>query len=293
MAEKTPEKVLITENTKLELTIPWETVAPSFAAAVNKLSKKLKIDGFRAGRVPSDVAEKMLDPEQVIEESLQSVLPAIYGAELEKTKKQPLGHPSFSIQKADKNSEWVVVAEIAEKPVLAIKGYEKIAKKARTEATKAFAELEKKEDEPKDETAKKERAFILDGMYKALLTEYAPTVPELLVRQEVEHDAQDLMRQLKTFHFTLAQYLERRKLTEQELSQELAATALGRLQLLFFVDAVAAEIKIEISEADVDAYIEKEVSQEIKERFKKDQQYRALIGQTLVRQKVADHLLAL
>lgn len=293
MAEKTPEKVLIIENTKLELRIPWETVAPSFTAAVNKLSKKLKIDGFRAGRVPSDVAEKMLDPEQIIEESLQSVLPAIYGAELEKTKKQPLGHPSFSIQKADKNSEWIVVAEIAEKPVLAIKGYEKIAKKALADATKAFAEVERKEDESKDETAKKERAFILDAMYKALLAEYTPTVPELLVRQEVEHDAQDLMRQLKTFHFTLAQYLERRKLTEQELSQELAATALGRLQLLFFVDAVAAEIKIEVQEADVDAYIEKEVSQEIKERFKKDQQYRALIGQTLVRQKVADHLLAL
>lgn len=293
MAEKTTEKVLITENSKLELHFPWETVAPAYNAAVSKLSRTLKVDGFRSGKVPKDVAEKMLNPESIVEESLQSVLPAVYAAELEKSKKQPLGRPSFSIQKAEKNGEWIVIAEIAEKPELSITGYEKIVKKTRIEAENTFTKLDKKEGETVEDTAQRKRTFVLEEVYKAVLAEYQPSAPELLVRQEVDHDAQDLLKQLKTFHFTLAQYLERRQITEQQLSQELAATALGRLQLLFFIDAVAAQIKLEVTDAEIDAYIEKEVSPEIKERFHKDQQYRALIGQTLVRQKVAEHLLAL
>lgn len=296
MADTKPEKTVVTDSTKLELTIPWKDVAASYEAATSRLSRGLKLDGFRKGKVPASVAEKMLNPESIIEESLQTVLPPVFSAELEKSGKKPLGRPAFSIKTAEKGSDWVIIAEIAEKPELAIKGYEKVVKKARAEAETAFKK-EPEEGAAQKETAKelekRKKATILDAVYKALLEEYTPQCPELLVRQEVEHDAQDLMRQLKNFHFTLAQYLERRKLTEQELSQELAGAALGRLQLLFLIDAVAAQIKLEISDAEIDTYLSTEVSADIKKRFEKDGQYRALIGQTLVRQKVADHLLAL
>ncbi len=294
MSEKKAEKQILLENTKLELKIAWKNVESAYAAAVKKLSKRLKLDGFRAGKVSASVAEKMLSPDAIAEEALQSVLPAVFTEELERSKKQPLGRPAFTIQSVEKGAEWHITAEIAEKPALEIKGYEKIAKKAAAEARKKLADAPKPEGEA-DEKAQAQAAEreAQEAIYQALLAEYVPAVPELLVRQEVDHDAQELMRQLKTFNFTLAQYLERRKLSEQELSQELAATALGKLQLLFLVDAVAAEQKIEITDAEIDAYISAEVSADIQARFQKDPQYRALIGQTIVRKKVADHLLAL
>ena len=69
----------------------------------------------------------------------------------------------------------------------------------------------------------------------------------------------------------------------EQLSNELAAGALGRLQLTFILQAVVKKAKLEVKD--------QEIKKQIKE--KTDPKLFDYLRESLMRQKIADHLLSL
>lgn len=259
---------IVADNTVIKLTIPWEQAGPVYKQQVQRSAKHVKKSGFRQGKVPADIAEGMLNIERVIEQVASQLIAPIYQAEIEKQKLQPLGQPDIRIMKADKGSDWELEAHIAEHPEVKITDYKKIAQKAKKEAEKALAQEEKelKKAEKKDARDSKKPAELTDAqkeeriihaIFKDLIAEIQPKVPELLIRRQTEQELRRLVDTLKQLNIELDSYLERRGQTFEQLSQEMAAQALGQWQLEFILEAISAKVKPEISDEAIKAEWEK------------------------------------
>ena len=74
--------------------------------ALNKLAQKVKIDGFRPGKAPLEMAKKHIDPAQLFDEAINTVLPQVYRTVLEQEKLEPYAQPSVDVLKlSDSNLE--------------------------------------------------------------------------------------------------------------------------------------------------------------------------------------------
>lgn len=298
---------VIAANTVIEVTIPWTEAESHYTTAIRQLAKRMKLKGFRQGGVPVAVAEKTLDSEEIITRALDPIIGKYYAQALEKSGHKPLTQPRLSLVAGKKGSDWVVSAEIATKPELIVKDYKKAVQEAHKAAEKEYESTQKKAVEKKEKSTEKtsekeltveqkeqqKRQSVLQGIYRALLEKFQPQVPELLVHQEMQYELEQLIKQLKMFNMQLSDYLTRRNQTEDDLSLELASSVVPRIQLTFIIDAVATEQKVSVSEKEVDEYLEKNTSEEVRAKYEKDVQYRQMIQDTLTRQKVADYLLAL
>lgn len=297
---------MIAKNTVINITLPWKEVKPAYDKAKAKLAKSVKSDGFRPGKVPAELAENLVGKEKIVDETLQTLLPAAYQAAVTKEKKQPLTYPEFSPKVVETGKDWEIEAHIAERPEIKLKDYKKTAKTAIKDADKKLAEAEKQKKNDKkgsdaqdtkeaisQELSKEQKQdYQLQHIYQALVQEYRPQVPDLLVKHEVQSDAEQLGKQLQQVKLTFEDYLERRGLTSEQLSQELTMGALGKLQVAFIMDAIAQDAKITVNDKEIDDYIGTKVDEQIKNEFSQNPEYRRMLANTLLRQKIADHLLA-
>lgn len=295
---------LIGENTKITITIPWKDAEPAYKQARTKVAKTVKADGFRKGKVPAELAEKLAGTDKIIEEALQHLVPPAYQAALSEQKKQPLTYPEFKPVSVELKQDWVIEAQIAERPSIQLKDYKKLVKEAIKEADKKIAETEKEQAQQKKDTDKSETSspdlndeqkkdYRLQHIYQALVQAHKPIIPELLVKHEVQGDLDQLNQQISQVGLTFEEYMKRRNIGFEQLSQEMTINALGKLQVAFIMDAVSQDATIAITDPEVDAYIEEKVDKKVSGQFKTNPEYRRMLANTLLRQKIADHLLAL
>ena len=301
------EKPLIAPNTVLTLTIDKETAAEAYKTTLKKNAKDLKTSGFRKGKVPADVAEKMLGEDRIIQDALELCVPDAYRALIEKEKKQPLTYPEFNPISLKKGEDWTIEVHIAEKPVISVKGYKKVTKDALKQAETELKKQEKdmaahvkeaekkgeKHDHPHEITDQQKREHRLQVIYKALIEHIKPEIPELLVKEETRYDLENVSQRLKQMNIKFEDFLKHRNMTFEQLSTELAAGALGRLQATFIISTLAEEEKITVSQKDVDEVIEKTADKKLQEQQKADPRYQSMLIETLLRQRVAEHLLSL
>lgn len=303
---KKAQKPLIGANTVVTLTIPANDAQAAYTKALKKLAKTVKAAGFRKGKVPAKVAEEHLKPETIIEEALQTVIPELYTAAIKKENLQPLTYPEFKPVSLNKGEDWVVEAYVAQRPTINLSGYKKIVAKANKDAIaeleKQAKELEKHIAESKDEkhehshaqpSQEEQKNFRIQFVYKVLVQEIKPEIQELLVKEETRYDLEQLATQLKQFNIPFEKFLQQRKLTFEQLSNELAAGALARLQTAFIIDEVAKTEKLTVEKADLTAAFEKVTDKKLRAQQESDPRYIDMMSQTILRQKVADHLLSI
>lgn len=303
---KKAEKSLIAKNTVIKLTVPAKDAAAAYNKALTKLAKKIKVDGFRKGKVPAKVAEESLNPESVIQEALQIAIPALYTKELEKSGLKPLTYPEFNPISLEKGKDWIVEAYIAQRPEINLKGYEKIAKKAQKDANKELkkqvADAKKHAEECKDDkhqhgkaepTDQEKKDYILQYIYRELVIGLKPEIQELLVKEETKFDLENLGKQLKQYNIPFEKFLEQRKMTFEQLSNDLAASALARLQTAFVIDEISKSAKLTVGKEDIETAFEKVTDEKLKKQQQSDPRYIEMMSQTILRQKVAAHLLSI
>ena len=299
--QTTEQPSTISANTIVTITIPWNEAEAPYNEAIKHLSRRVKLKGFRPGAVPTKVAEKTLEPEDIITHALDHIIGTYYAAAIEKNDYKPLTQPRLSLKSAAKGTDWVVEAEVALRPELSIKNFAKEVQAARKEAAEALkkaasekpAAKEGEKEQTPEQIAETARQTELQHIYQALLEKFQPQVPELLAHTEMQYELDQLLKQLKMFNLEISDYLARRKQTEQDLSLELASSVVPRIQLTFIIDEIAKEQAVKVTDAEIDEYLATKVSEDVRTKYQADPQYRALITDTLTRQKVADYLLAL
>lgn len=263
------EQILIADNTSIELTLAWEDIHPEYQTQLKKYAKNLKTDGFRRGKVPLALAEKMLDKSRLIQATIEKLVPPAYGKAIEAGNFKPLTQPEIEPISLEWESNWVLKASFAQAPNISIKGYKSIVQKAIQEAEKTWKEQQKNtkaatkkgdEKQTDSDTEKKkaaQREHTLHAVFSALVTQLKPAIPDLLIRDHTRQELKELEQQLSRVNATIEQFLEQRKQSFQELTQELAAQTLGKLQLEFILREIQSDLKIKVSDADITAEYEK------------------------------------
>lgn len=288
----------LAENSSITLTIPWSEVKPAYEKATAKLAKQINLPGFRKGKVPAKIAQEKLSPEHLVEHTLELVLPDRYTAEIKASGKRPISYPQFNPLKVSEGSDWVIEAFFAERPKTKIKDYQKTVKAAKKEAEKLIKEQDEKDSKSKEEKAKPEELknqaeqAKLEHIYRSLITTFKPPVPEILLKQEVRQEMRQMAQQLEGMKLTIEDYLKQRGMEFEQLSQEVTINVLGRLQLGFILEAIVEEQKLTVADKEVEKHIETAVAPAMRDQYKANPQFKSSVYQTLLRKKIADHLLA-
>lgn len=114
--------------------------AEAFAASVEKVArrdlKKFNIPGFRKGKAPRSVVEKMYGKGVFYEDALNDALPAAYEEAVKEAAITPVSRPEFDVVSMDEKEGVTMKAELYVKPEVAVADYLGVeAVQNKTEAT--------------------------------------------------------------------------------------------------------------------------------------------------------------
>lgn len=115
-------------DTKVELTISLgqEELAAAEQVALSKLAKKIKVPGFRQGKVPLNVAAKNVDPEALAQQTLEDALSKAVADAYIAEELQALDRPAVEIKKFVPGQELEFTAEAEILPKVKLGDYKKL-----------------------------------------------------------------------------------------------------------------------------------------------------------------------
>ncbi len=126
----------------LEFSVDKETFEKAVSTVYRKKAAGITVPGFRKGKAPRSVIEKMYGKGFFYEDAINDVLPDAFDAALKESKLQMVGQPEFDVVSIDDNG-LVMTAAIYVKPDVKIKDYLGLeAEKKVTEVTDEELERE-------------------------------------------------------------------------------------------------------------------------------------------------------
>ncbi len=126
----------------LEFSVDKEAFDKAVSTVYRKQAAKITVPGFRKGKAPRSVIEKMYGKGFFYEDAVNEVLPEAFDAALKESGLDMVGQPEFDIVSLDDNG-LVLSAKVAVKPEVKIEGYLGIeAPKKVARVTKALVEEE-------------------------------------------------------------------------------------------------------------------------------------------------------
>lgn len=136
-----------------------------------------------------------------------------------------------------------------------------------------------------------------DDLAKELVKASEVPVPELLIEDQMRSIEQDTVQNLMYRGVTLDQYLEEQKLTKDEWKEkELKQAAIDRVKIGLILAELSKELKIEVSEEEVDAR-QQQMAQQYPDPNMQAQlstpEARRDIGNRMMTEKTLDQLVAL
>ena len=103
--------------------------AETFAAAVSKVYKKqvknITVPGFRKGKAPRSIIEKMYGKGVFYEDAINDLIPQVYSEAVKESGLDIVSQPEFDIESCDENGV-VLLAKVYVKPEANIEGYKGI-----------------------------------------------------------------------------------------------------------------------------------------------------------------------
>lgn len=139
-------KVQISNLTKSQVELKIEVSAEDFEKckkeAIKELAKNLKMEGFRPGKVPEEIAEKSLSQEMIMAEAAERAVQEYYRKAVLENKLFPLGQPEVKVLKLAPENPFEFQATLAVMPQVKLPDYKKIASEVeRKEVTVSDKEL--------------------------------------------------------------------------------------------------------------------------------------------------------
>lgn len=138
-------KVETLENSMVKLTIEVDAARfeEGLQHAYNKNKGKIQIQGFRKGKAPRQLIEKVYGAEIFYEDAANFVIPDAYDQAVEETKLEVVSRPSIDVEQIEKGKPFIFTAEVAVKPEITLAQYKGIeVEKKDTVVTEADIEEE-------------------------------------------------------------------------------------------------------------------------------------------------------
>ena len=101
---------------KLTVEVETETVDAAIKSAYNKQKNKIAIPGFRKGKVPQAMIEKMYGPEVFYEDAANTMLQTQSGVDI-------VSRPTIDVTQIEKGKPFIFTAEVAKRPEVTLGKY--------------------------------------------------------------------------------------------------------------------------------------------------------------------------
>jgi trigger factor len=110
---------------ELEISVDHETFEAAVARVYKKQAGKFTVPGFRKGKAPRSIIEKMYGKGFFYEDAINDILPEAYESAIKEAELDVVGRPEFDIKSIDENGA-VLTVKVYVKPEVEIKDYKGI-----------------------------------------------------------------------------------------------------------------------------------------------------------------------
>ncbi len=135
---------------KLTIDVPAAEFEKAITKAYNKNKGQISIPGFRKGKVPQIMVERMYGPAIFYEEAANFVMPEAYEKAAEESNLEIVSRPVVNVTQMEKGKDFIFTAEVAIKPEVTLGEYKGIeVEKTEIEVTdeEVDAEIKKTQEQ--------------------------------------------------------------------------------------------------------------------------------------------------
>lgn len=108
---------------KLTIEVPAEEFEKAMTKAYHKQKNRIAIQGFRKGKVPQAIVEKMYGPEVFYDDAANLLINEYYPKEIENCEEEIVSNPELDVEQIGKGQSFIFTAVVALKPELKLGEY--------------------------------------------------------------------------------------------------------------------------------------------------------------------------
>ena len=108
---------------KLTIEVSAEELEKAIQGAYLKQRNKISVPGFRKGKVPRQMIEKMYGPEVFYDEAANNMIPDAYAKAYDESELDIVSQPKIEVVQMEKGKPFIFTAEVATKPEVTLGDY--------------------------------------------------------------------------------------------------------------------------------------------------------------------------
>ncbi len=147
---------------KLTVTVSADKLEKALQDAYNKQKGRIRLPGFRKGKVPRIMIEKVYGPEVFFEDAANSLINQEYPIAMEESGVEIVSRPDIEVTQIEKGKEFIFVAEVAVRPEVTLGQYKGLT------VTKVEAAVTDKEVDAEIERVRNMQARTIDVTDRAV-----------------------------------------------------------------------------------------------------------------------------
>ncbi len=136
---------------KLTIEAPAEDLEKALQKAYLKQKGRINIPGFRKGKAPRQLIEKMYGPEVFYEDAANDLINSSYADALKETDEEIVSRPKIDVVQVEKGKPFIYTAEVALKPEIEVGKYKGVkVEKINTDVKESEIEDKLKEEQSRN-----------------------------------------------------------------------------------------------------------------------------------------------
>ena len=112
---------------KLTIEVSADDLEKAIQSAYNKQKKQICVPGFRKGKVPRQMVEKMYGVEIFYDDAANSIIPKAYADAYDECELEIVSQPEIDVVQIEKGKPFIFTAEVAVKPEVTLGEYKGLA----------------------------------------------------------------------------------------------------------------------------------------------------------------------
>ena len=138
---------------KLTIEVAPEELEKAIEGAYQKNKSKISVPGFRKGKVPRQMIERMYGKEVFYEDAVNALIPEAYEKAVDECEEEIVSSPKIEVAQVEAGKPFIFTAEVALKPEVKLGKYKGVkVEKADTEVTDE--EVDKEIDKERESNAR-------------------------------------------------------------------------------------------------------------------------------------------
>jgi len=164
---------------KLTIDVPAIEFEKAITQAYNKSKGQISLPGFRKGKVPQTMIEKMYGADMFYEDAANIVMPTAYEAAVQESDLNIVSMPKVDVTQMEKGKDFIFTAEVAVKPEVTLGQYKGVEVEKTTSAVtddEIDAEIKKAQEQ-------NAREVIVEGAAKSgdtVIIDYEGSIDDVL-----------------------------------------------------------------------------------------------------------------